>query len=131
MALAAGRWLDLRAGRDAPGAEVGTEAVAELFAARRSGVWVEADGRVERTLADDREGDRHQRFLVRLANGATVLVAHNIDLAPRVPVAQGDPLTLRGRYEWNDRGGVVHWTHHDPDGSSPGGWIRLHGETYR
>jgi hypothetical protein len=82
-------------------------------------------------LSDDNQGSRHQRFILKLESGHTVLVAHNIDLADRVPLTRGDVVTLRGRYEWNDRGGVIHWTHHDPEGRGPGGWIRLHDSTWR
>jgi len=106
-------------------------AVEAAYAARRSGVWVETSGRIKRTLPDDNEGSRHQRFILELDSGHTVLVAHNIDLADRVPVSQDDVVKLRGRFETNDRGGVIHWTHHDPDGSGPEGWIRAHGKTYR
>jgi hypothetical protein len=82
-------------------------------------------------LADDNEGSRHQRFILALDSGHTVLVAHNIDLAERVPVRRDGRLRLRGRYEWNDRGGVIHWTHHDPDGSVAGGWVRHGDAIYR
>lgn len=109
--------------------ETGT--VESLFDGRRSGIVVEIAGEVERTLADDLEGSRHQRFILRLGSGHTVLVSHNIDLAARVPLAAGDTVELRGQYEWNDRGGVVHWTHHDPGGRRPGGWIRHDGVSYR
>ena len=102
--------------------------VEQAYAERRSGVWAEVDGRVKRLLADDNEGSRHQRFILALDSGHTVLVAHNIDLAKRVPLLQDSHVRLRGRYEWNDRGGVIHWTHHDPDGSTAGGWVR-HGDT--
>ena len=88
-------------------------------------------GRVTRVLADDREGARHQRFLVRVAGSVTVLVAHNLDLAPRVPLAVGDSVELQGEYEWNDRGGVLHWTHRDPDGRHDAGWIRHGGRLYQ
>ena len=64
-------------------------------------------------------------------SGHTLLISHNIDLAVRVPVHIGDRVDVRGRYEWNDRGGVIHWTHHAPQGRRPGGWIRHHKRTYR
>jgi hypothetical protein len=105
--------------------------VEAAYAAKRSGVWVEINGRIKRLLADDNEGSRHQRFILALDSGHTVLVAHNIDLAERVPLSADDVIKLRGRFEWNDRGGVIHWTHHDPDGSGPEGWIRAHGKLYR
>lgn len=101
----------------------------EAFAAGRGDLWVTLEGSVERSLRDDDEGSRHQRFVVRLADDLTLLVAHNIDLAPRVPLEVGDRLRLRGEYEWNPKGGVLHWTHHDP-GGRPGGWIELDGRRY-
>jgi len=88
-------------------------------------------GRVTRQLPDDNEGSRHQRFILELAGGHSLLVSHNIDLAPRVPLSDGDRLTIRGRYEWNERGGVIHWTHHDPQGRREGGWIEHGDRRYR
>lgn len=110
---------------------VAGDAVQTAYASRRSGVWLEAQGSVQRLLADDKEGSRHQRFILDTGHGLTVLVAHNIDLAGRVPLAVGDSVVLRGRYEWNERGGVIHWTHHDPQGRDAGGWIRIHATLYR
>jgi hypothetical protein len=98
---------------------------------RRSGITVEDSGRVERLLQDDRDGSHHQRFLIRLASGRTVLIAHNIDLAPRVPISPDDSVTVHGEYEYNEMGGVIHWTHHDPEGKRPGGWIRFNNREYR
>jgi hypothetical protein len=98
------------------------------FEAGQSDVWVESDAIVERVLPDDTRGSRHQRIIVRIPSGRTVLIAHNIDLAPRVePLDPGDRLRFRGEYEWNDKGGVVHWTHHDPSGRRAGGWIEAGG----
>ncbi|MEZ4280002.1 MAG: DUF3465 domain-containing protein [Myxococcota bacterium] len=105
--------------------------LARAFAERESGFMVTFEGEVSKVLADDRDGSRHQRFLVRIEGGdQTLLVAHNIDLAERVPLAPGDRLRLRGQYEWNDRGGVLHWTHHDPDGRHPGGFIEADGRRF-
>ena len=109
----------------------GDGSIEALFADQASGVVVETAGVVSRTLSDDNEGSRHQRFIVELPSGHTVLISHNIDLAPRVPLGRGDRVELRGQYEWNDRGGVIHWTHHDPQGRRPGGWIRHDGRDYR
>lgn len=86
--------------------------------------WIETSGRVTRLLSDDDEDSRHQRFIVTLASGRTLLIAHNLDLASRVPVALGDRIAFRGQYEYNDLGGLVHWTHADPLGIEEGGWIR-------
>lgn len=88
-------------------------------------------GVVTKTLPDDLEGSPHQRFIVRLGSGRTVLIAHNLDLAKCVPLDEGDRVELRGQHEWNDRGGVIHWTHHDPNGLRPSGGVRQQGATYR
>ena len=123
----AGDWLQAP-DADAPGAA----AILRAYAEGTSGVMVETEGVVEAVLRDDLRGSRHQRLIVRVAPDHTVLVSHNIDLAPRVDgIAEGDRLEFRGQYEWNERGGVVHWTHHDPDGRRPGGFLRYEGRTYR
>jgi len=106
------------------------EAVAKAFRDHKSDVIVELQGTVVKKLSDDNEGSRHQKFILRLASGLTLLVAHNIDLAPRVPVGEGDTVHLRGEYEWSDQGGVLHWTHHDPKGRREGGWIEHEGRRY-
>lgn len=109
----------------APTASSSEAAIARFFAAHRSGELVEVEGVVERVLSDDRAGSPHQRFIVRLANDMTLLVAHNIALATRVDVEPGNRVRLRGEYAWNPEGGVIHWTHPDPDGDHPPGWIRI------
>lgn len=96
---------------------------------RRSDVLVEADGVVVKVLPDDNDGARHQRLLVRVGDD-TVLIAHNIDLAPRAPAKEGDAIRFKGEFDWNDRGGAVHWTHHDPAKWRPGGWVEVKGKRY-
>ncbi len=104
--------------------------IVEAYEAQKSGVWAETDGKVIRILPDDNDGSRHQRFIIELDSGLTVLVAHNIDLAERLPLKKNDRISLRGRYEWNNKGGVLHWTHHDPEGRHDGGWIEYQGRRY-
>lgn len=104
----------------------------EAHAERRSDVQVTGAGTVSRLLPDDHDGSRHQRFILKLDSGLTVLVAHNIDLAPRIDSLQeGDEVAYYGEYEWNQKGGVVHWTHHDPRGAHAGGWLKHKGRTYQ
>jgi hypothetical protein len=104
----------------------------ETLSAPQSGEQVRGTGVVTRILADDNDGSRHQRFIVGVAGGRTLLIAHNIDLAPRVAgLKVGDTVEFYGEYEWNDKGGVIHWTHHDPDGSHVGGWLKHGGRTYQ
>jgi hypothetical protein len=105
---------------------------AKDLAANRSGEQMEGRGTVTRVLADDNDGDRHQRFILRLESGQTLLVAHNIDLAPRVAgLKEGDIVEFRGEFEWNDKGGVIHWTHEDPRGQHEAGWLKHQGRTYQ
>jgi hypothetical protein len=101
------------------------------YSERRSGFMTEADGTVAKILPDDREGSRHQRFVVDLPSGHSVLIAHNIDLAERIPIRRGERVRFRGQYEWNDLGGVVHWTHRDPEGRHDAGWIEYRDERYQ
>jgi len=91
---------------------------------------VEFEARVQRVLEDDTEDSPHQRFVVELDNGHTLLVAHNLDLAGRVPLAERDLIRIRGEYEWNAQGGVVHWTHRDPGVGLKHGWIEHKGTVY-
>jgi hypothetical protein len=107
------------------------DSVDTAIAHRRSGVMVDAAGEIAKILSDDIDGSRHQRFIIRLPSGDTVLIAHNIDLARKVPIRRGDLVSVRGQFEWNDRGGVIHWTHHDPDGSHAPGWVEHAGRRYQ
>ncbi len=98
----------------------------------QSGAQVQGAGRVVRILADDNDGSRHQRFIIELPSGRTLLIAHNINLASRIPdLATGDEVRFYGEFEENPQGGVIHWTHHDPEGTHVAGWLQHDGATYR
>ena len=108
------------------------QAIRAAFDSQRSDLQVQGRGTVIKVLSDDNNGARHQRFILQLPVGITVLVAHNIDLAPRIPSLKvGDVVEFNGEYEWNSKGGVIHWTHHDPRGQHAAGWLRHDGVTYQ
>lgn len=107
------------------------DSVEALFDQKKSDVWIRVAGVVDRTLPDDLKGSKHQRFIIRLKSGHTLLVAHNIDLASRVPLNEGDAVEIYGEYEWTAKGGVIHWTHHDPNDRKAGGWVQHEKQRYR
>ncbi|MGH7930247.1 MAG: DUF3465 domain-containing protein [Candidatus Binatia bacterium] len=120
----------LRLGRGT--ASESDQVLASAFESRRSGFQVEGRGVVVRLLAADVDGARHQRFILRLNSGQTLLVAHNIDRAPRIAgLREGDEVLFNGEYEWNSEGGVLHWTHRDPAGRHSAGWLKHDGRTYQ
>jgi len=105
--------------------------IVDLYQNHQSDVQVAGTGVVIKVLPDDLDGSRHQRFILRLAAGHTLLVAHNIDLAPRLDsLAAEDTVEFYGEYEWNAKGGVIHWTHRDPNNRHVGGWLRYNGKKY-
>ena len=120
--------LELKSDADAPN----LRSAHTLYLAKISDAQVQDSGKVVKILVDDNRGSRHQKFLVRIASGQTLLFAHNIDLAPRIEDIQvGDFVRFRGEYVYNPKGGVVHWTHLDPQGRHFGGWIKHNGNTYQ
>jgi Protein of unknown function (DUF3465) len=107
-------------------------ALADAYRGHQSRAEVCGRGVIERLLKDDTQGSRHQRFVVRLPAGQTLLIAYNYDLAPRIEgLRPGAPVEFEGEYEWNAQGGVVHWTHRDPSGHHTPGWIRYEGRQYQ
>ena len=112
--------------------DVDDSPIRRAFNNRESGVQVEGEGVVTRILEDDLSGSSHQRFILRLQSGQTLLIAHNIDVAPRVAgIQEGDRVSFYGVYEWNEKGGTVHWTHHDPQGKHVAGWLKHNGRIYQ
>lgn len=106
--------------------------IGKLFEQKLSDVPVEGMGRVLRILPDDKKGLPHQRFILVLPSGSHVLIAHNIAIAPKIPgLYHGAKVYFKGVYEWNSKGGVVHWTHKDPRGKHPDGWLEFNGTLYQ
>lgn len=104
----------------------------DAFQRRTSNIQVEGEGIISKILPDDKDGDRHQKFIVLLNSGQTILIAHNIDLAGKIDsIQEGNRIAFNGEYEWNEKGGLVHWTHHDPNNNHAAGWIKHDGQIYQ
>jgi hypothetical protein len=113
-------------------APLGEDPIGRAFANGASDIQVEGEGTVIRFLPDNLNGPRHQRFIVQLASGQTLLMTHNIDIAPRIDgLKVSDSVSFKGEYVWNEKGGVIHWTHHDPEGRHVAGWVKHNGKTYQ
>lgn len=87
-------------------------------------------GTVVKILQDDTKGSQHQKFIISV-NHRSVLVANNLDIGRKIPVKVGDEITIRGEYIWNEKGGVLHWTHRDPHKQHPDGFIYHNGKLYQ
>jgi hypothetical protein len=112
--------------------DTSSQALTAAYEKRQSDEQVSGSGRVIRLLPDDNEGSRHQKFIIRVSSGRTLLIAHNIDLAPRInSIREGDTIEYFGEYEWNSKGGVIHWTHNDPNGRHEDGWLKHKGRIYQ
>jgi hypothetical protein len=115
-----------------PPAQPAEDAARKAFSEQASGRMVHVNGRVQRMLTDDRDGSPHQRFIIVTDSGQSLLVAHNLDLAPRLEgLAAGEQVSLYGEYEWNAQGGVMHWTHDDPQGRHAAGYVDWRGRRYQ
>ncbi|MGR5116639.1 DUF3465 domain-containing protein [Photobacterium damselae] len=105
--------------------------ILEAYIVQKSGFQVQSTGIVHTLLPDDTQGTPHQKFILSLPSGHTLLIAHNIELAPRVPnLREGDKVQFYGEYEWNHQGGVIHWTHKDPKQKHPDGWLKVNNVKY-
>ncbi|MDR2250662.1 DUF3465 domain-containing protein [Acinetobacter sp.] len=110
----------------------GIDTVEAAYEHRQSKVQVQGSGRVKAILREDNDGTRHQKFILVLKNGLSILVAHNIDLAPKIDnLHKGDIVEFNGEYEYNEKGGVLHWTHHDPQNRHENGWLKHNGRIYQ
>ena len=106
-------------------------AIAEAYGAHRNLPQVQGSGVVIKVLKDDTQGLKHQKFLLKVSENITILIAHNIDLAARVDdLHEGDVIDFKGEYIYTPKGGTVHWTHKDPRGNHQAGWLKHNGKTY-
>jgi len=112
--------------------EDNSQQLIQAYTNQTSNIQVRGDGTVIKLLSDDLKGTRHQKFIVKVSENLTILIAHNIDLAPRLDtLKRGEHISFYGEYEWNRKGGLVHWTHHDPGKRHPDGWIKYNDKIYQ
>lgn len=103
----------------------------EAFEQGRTGIWVSGHGTVNQLIGDETvDGEIHQRLVVRVSDGLSLIIRHSVEASDRIPLQQGDTVAFQGRYEWNGRGGMLARTHHDPEQPGGGGWIRHKGTLY-
>ncbi|QDV06373.1 hypothetical protein Poly30_18820 [Planctomycetes bacterium Poly30] len=109
-----------------------TALIRQLFNGMVSDRQVEAEGEIVHILPDDTDETPHQLFLVELSNGITLKISHNTKVAPYVPIKKGDTIRFYGEYEYNSKGGVVHWTHRTQGTTNkhPHGWLLHKGKKY-
>ena len=76
----------------------------QAYEQQQSDVQLTVEAQVIKLLPDDLDGNRHQKFIIETMSGQTILVAHNIDLAPKiVDLKVGDTVRIYGEYEWNKK----------------------------
>ncbi len=102
----------------------------KAYANHAQKAMVSVKGQIRKILSDDNKGSRHQKFIITV-NGKSVLIASNMDLVKKIPIDVGDEIVIKGEYIWNEKGGVIHWTHRDPRHQHPDGFIYYKGKLYQ
>ena len=108
--------------------------VCQVYGSQESGAEVVASGSVIEVLsAQGGPSSNHEGFLMRLNGSCDLLVRVETDtaLTGRVPLQSGEKVEVKGEYEYDLTGGVIHWTHHDPDGRHDNGYVVAGNRTYQ
>jgi hypothetical protein len=92
-----------------------------------------AHGRVGEILGTrpGRSGS-HEGFLLKLDGDCdlTLKVETNVSITGPVPIHRGEIVIVKGEYVYDPLGGILHWTHHDPEGRHVAGYVVSDGKTY-
>ena len=114
------------------GAVGGGELVQQAYDNKETNVQVSGEGivhSIQKSVRDD--GDRVQKFVLRLPTGLKLLVVHDFEASALISnLKTGDSVEFSGVYTWNSSGGVLTGTHKDPSGLRWPGWIKHRGKTY-
>lgn len=107
--------------------------ICSLYASGSSGAEVIGQGTVLAVLGT-RAGPsgEHEGFLLKLTRHCDLMlrIETNVDITGPVPLHTGESVTVKGQYEDDPTGGVIHWTHHDPAGRHVAGYIVADGKVY-
>lgn len=102
-----------------------------LSQARANHINVNGFGHVIKVFSDKTKSPIHQRFVIKLDDGQTLIIMHNIDVGKRINnLRVNDPIRFFGEYVWHKRGGVIYSTHKDPSHHHENGWIFRYGKKY-
>jgi hypothetical protein len=74
----------------------------------------------------------HEGFLLKLDGDCdlTLKVETNVSITGPVPIRRGEIVIVKGEYVYDPLGGILHWTHHDPEGRHIAGYVVSDGKTY-
>jgi hypothetical protein len=108
-------------------------AVCAAFQQQLSGVEVIADGTVAQKLgtAQGPSGE-HEGFSLRLRSGCalTLRVETNTAFTGPIPLRVGERVTVKGEFDYDTDGGVIHWTHRAMGSHHQSGYVEAGGRFY-
>jgi len=94
----------------------GNKIVRKAFLKKQTDFHTSVIGKIIEVLPDDQLGIPHQRFIIQLPESdQSILVVHNLEYGSRLHLGAGDVIKVTGEYVWNQHGGLIHLTHHDPN----------------
>ncbi|HUA08549.1 MAG TPA: DUF3465 domain-containing protein [Candidatus Acidoferrales bacterium] len=107
--------------------------ICAAYGSGQSGVEVIGSGTVLALLgtSNGRSGE-HEGFLLKLTGQCDLAlrIETNVDITGPVPLQPGETVVVKGQFEDDADGGVIHWTHHDPSGRHITGYVEAGGKFY-
>lgn len=110
--------------------EPGNHVAEKAFYEQRSGMVVEVTGKVIRILGDDTPDSNFQWFEMKTPSGQYILVGHDSGASNPIPLFTLDEVTVRGEYEWTEKGGTIRSTQRDNSLKRRHGWIAHKDQRY-
>ena len=124
----------LLAGGCVPSEQADNGKICGLYASGASDVEVIGQGSVLAILGT-RNGPSgvHEGFLLKLTGGCDLMVRveTNVGITGPLPLHPGETATVKGVFDDDADGGVIHWTHHDPSGRHIAGYVEAGGKIYQ